>query len=178
MSEAQDYTLFIYAENSVGLLNRMTLVFTRRSINIKSITVSESEVKDVSRYTIVVFVTLIMVKRLSSQIQKQVEVIDTSYHTLSQTIHQEIALYKISISTMVNEAYLEEIIRDSNAAILTVTRDHFIVEKTGHKEETQKLLERLKPFGLVDFVRSGRVSLSKPLRSIADRISGIENDGA
>ena len=176
MTEVQEYILFIYTENRIGLLNRISLIFTRRHVNIESISASESEMKGVYRYTVVIYVTLRVVKLLILQIEKQVEVLRASYHTPSQTIYQEIALYKLPISLTSNETSLEQIIRDSNASILTVTKEYFIIEKTGHKSETQKLLDKLKPFGVTEFVRSGRVSSSKSLSTITERVSDLDHD--
>jgi acetolactate synthase-1/3 small subunit len=157
------HTISIFTENQVGLLHRVTIIFTRRRINIESINCSESEVKGIHRYTLVVNETEEQVAKVVKQIEKQVEVIKAFYHTDEETVFQEIALYKLPIAAMHEGRKLEEVLRESNARILTVEPEFLIIEKTGHKEDTQALFEKLEPLGLVEFVRSGRVSLPRPM---------------
>ena len=159
----QAYTISIFSENSVGLLNRITSILTRRNLNIDSINSSESETSGIYRFTIVVATTEAQIKKLVLQIEKQVEVMKAVYHTDSDTVFQEIALYKISTQSIAEGNLVEKLIRDNNARILSVEQDFMIIEKTGHKEETQELLEFLKPYGVLEFVRSGRVSVTKPM---------------
>jgi acetolactate synthase I/III small subunit len=82
------YTLSVFTENVVGMLNRITIIFTRRHLNIVSITASESEVKDVYRYTIVVKTTPELVKKVIGQIEKLVEVLKAFVHEDSEIFHQ------------------------------------------------------------------------------------------
>ena len=98
----EQFTISIFTENKVGLLHRVTIIFTRRHINIESITASESEVKGIYRYTIVVFETRESVEKLVKRIEKQVDVFRAFYHTTDEIIHQEIALYKIATSSLQN----------------------------------------------------------------------------
>jgi len=111
----------------------------------------------------VVATTEAQIKKLVLQIEKQVEVMKAVYHTDGDTVFQEIALYKISTQSIAEGNLVEKLIRDNNARILSVEQDFMIIEKTGHKEETQELLEFLKPYGVLEFVRSGRVSVTKPM---------------
>ncbi|MEO8233128.1 MAG: acetolactate synthase small subunit, partial [Ignavibacteriota bacterium] len=119
----EQFTISIFTENKVGLLHRVTIIFTRRHINIESITASESEVKGIYRYTIVVFESRESVEKLVKQIEKQVDVFRAFYHTTDEIIHQEIALYKIATSSIQNGLGLEKIIRDHHARILSLEQD-------------------------------------------------------
>ena len=170
------YTITIFTENFIGLLSRITLIFTRRHINIESITVSESEVKGVHRYTMVVRVTEEQVQRVVKQIEKQVEAIKAFYYRDEETIHQEIALYKVSTKFLDGRHNLEFLIRTHQARILSVENKFMVIEKTGHKRETQELLELLQPFGVLEFVRSGRVSISKPMKELSEYLSEMEEE--
>ncbi len=170
----QQYTISIFTENHIGLLHRITIIFTRRHINIESITASESEVKDVHRYTVVVFETQERVEKVVKQIEKQVEVIKAFYHPLNDIIYQEIALYKLPTKVVSAGIGLEEIIRDNHARILTVEEDYLVIEKTGHKEDTQKLLEVLHSYGVLEFVRSGRVAIMKPMNDFSKSLQEFE----
>ncbi|PIQ49749.1 MAG: acetolactate synthase small subunit [Cytophagales bacterium CG12_big_fil_rev_8_21_14_0_65_40_12] len=162
------YTISIFSENSVGLLNRITSIFTRRHVNIDSINSSESENPGIYRFTIVVHTTEEQIKKMVLQIEKQVEVLKAVYHIDEETVFQEIALYKISTQSVAEGNLVETLIRDNNARILSMEQDFMIIEKTGHKEETQDLLEFLRPYGVLEFVRSGRVSVIKPMDELEE----------
>jgi acetolactate synthase-1/3 small subunit len=170
----EQFTISIFTENKVGLLHRVTIIFTRRHVNIESITASESEVKGIYRYTIVVFETRESVEKLVKQIEKQVDVFTAFYHTTDEVIHQEIALYKLSTSAIPKGLGLEKIIRDHNARILSVEDEYIFIEKTGHKEDTQALLNVLHPYGVLEFVRSGRVAMMKQKENFIDTLHEFE----
>ena len=95
MEEKQLYTVSIYTENNIGLLNRISAIFQRRRINVESINTSASEIEGVSRFTLVVNITETQVKKIIGQLEKQVEVIKAYYHTDDETIYQESVLFKI-----------------------------------------------------------------------------------
>lgn len=170
----QQFTISIYTENKVGLLHRVTIIFTRRHINIESINASESEVRGIYRYTIVVFETRENVEKVVKQIEKQVDVFTAFYHTTEEIIHQEIALYKLSTSAISQGLGLESIIRDYHARILSIENDYIVIEKTGHKEETQELFEKLRPYNVLEFVRSGRVAMMKQKENFIDTLHELE----
>jgi len=170
----QQFTISIFTENRVGLLHRVTIIFTRRHMNIESITASESEVKDIYRYTIVVFDTRENVEKVVKQIEKQVDVFTAFYHTIDEIIHQEIALYKLATSSISNGLGLENIIREHHARILSIEGDYIFIEKTGHKEETQDLFEKLRPFNVLEFVRSGRVAMMKQKENFIDTLRQLD----
>jgi acetolactate synthase-1/3 small subunit len=158
----QAFTISIFTENSIGLLHRITSIFTKRHLSIESLNTSESETENVFRFTIVVFTEEEFVQKIVNQIEKQVEVINAVYHLDEETVFQEIALYKVSTEKASEDNLVEKLIRDNHARILSMEQEFMIIEKTGHKEETQELLEFLRPYGLIEFVRSGRVSVIRP----------------
>lgn len=159
------YTLSVFTENKIGMLNRITIIFTRRHLNIDSITASESEVQGVYRYTIILKTTPAQVRKVIGQIEKQVEVLKAFAHEEHETVYQEIALYKIGTSKLEN-GEVEQIIRENYARVLTVTPEYMVIEKTGHSEETMFLFEKLKKFHLLEFARSGRVAVTKPMKEL------------
>ncbi|MGB1171841.1 MAG: acetolactate synthase small subunit, partial [Flavobacteriaceae bacterium] len=87
MTENTRYTISIYSENNVGLLNRVSAIFLKRHINIDSFSTSQSEIPDVFRFVIVVEVSEDKVKKLVQQIEKQIDVIKAFYHTDEETIY-------------------------------------------------------------------------------------------
>lgn len=169
------YTISIYTENSVGLLNRVSAIFQRRHINIISITSSASEIKDVSRFVIVVSMTEEAVKKVVGQIEKQIEVIKAYYHTDEETIFLESALYKVASKSLFEERQIQNVIKDSHANIVTVNKEYFVIEKTGFRHETEKLYDDLAPFGLLQFVRSGRISVTKSPMNIKSLLTKLND---
>jgi len=164
----QEYIISAYSENHIGLLSRITVIFTRRSVNIESLTVSESALKGISKFTIVVKEEREKVEKIVAQIEKQVEVLKAFYHTNDEMIYQEIALYKVPTKALMDSDLIENMVRKHNARILEITPDYTVIEKTGHKNETQELFEGLNQFGVLQFIRSGRVAIT---RSPIERLS-------
>ncbi len=168
------FIISVFSENKVGLLSRICGVFTRRHINIESLTVSESEVKGVHRFTFVVSITEELVKKITKQIEKQVDVLKAFFHRNEEMVYQEIAMYKLPTSSLITGGSVEKIIRSYQARVLAIEQEFTILEKTGHKEETQELYELLSPFGLLEFVRSGRIAISKPMKEFKEFLAEIE----
>ncbi|MAY23477.1 MAG: acetolactate synthase small subunit [Flavobacteriaceae bacterium] len=160
-TEKKLFTVSIYTENNVGLLNRISAIFQRRHINIESINSSVSEIDHVSRWTIVVEISEAQMRKIIGQIEKQVEVIKAYYHTDEETIYQESCLFKIKSDLLFEERQIQNIIKESNARIVTVNREFFVLEKSGRKSEVELLHRELKPFGIMQFVRSGRIAVTK-----------------
>jgi acetolactate synthase-1/3 small subunit len=104
------------------------------------------------------------VKKVVAQIEKQVEVLKAFFHTDEQVVYQEIALYKIPVTRL--DGGLEKIIRQHGARIISAEPEFVVLELTGHKEQTQELLEILKNYGLLEFARSGRVAVAKRMLTI------------
>ena len=167
------YNISVFTENSVGMLNRITIIFTRRHINIESITASESEIDGIHRYTIVVKEPKEVVRKVVSQIEKQIEVVKAFYHAEDEVVYQEIALYKLPTKMIASGGDAERIVRAHHARILTIESDFTILEKTGYPEEIKDLFNELKPFGLLEFVRSGRVAISKPMKTLEEHIEDM-----
>jgi len=158
------YTISVFTENFIGILSRVTLIFTRRGVNIDSFTASESREEGIYRITIEVSTTEEQVIQLSRQIEKIIDVIKAFYYLDDEMVFQEIALYKIPIDSI--DSGLEKVIRQHNARIIAAEKEFVVIEMTGHKQDTQDLLEVLKDFNVLEFVRSGRVAVTKPMVSI------------
>lgn len=168
METKRKFTISIYSENSVGLLNRISGIFLKRHINIESLNVSGSEIERVMRFVIVVYTTETWVKRIVGQIEKQIEVIKTYYHTDEETIFLETALFKIESELLFEERQIQNIIKDSHAEIVTVSPQFFVISKSGRREDIEVLYNQLKPYGIMQFVRSGRISVSKSKMEISN----------
>lgn len=170
------FTVSIYTENNVGLLNRISAIFQRRHINIESINSSISEIDGVSRFTILVEITEDQMRKVIGQIEKQVEVIKAFYHTDDDTIYQESCLFKIKSDLLFEERQIQNIIKESNARIVTVNREFFVLEKSGRKSEVELLYRELKPFGIMQFVRSGRIAVTKDEMKITTMLEAFASE--
>ncbi len=169
------YTISIYTENSIGLLNRISAIFQRRHINIESMNISASEIEGVSRFTILVNMTEDQVKKIIGQIEKQVEVIKAYYHTDEETIYQQSCLFKIKSDLLFEERQIQNILKDNNAIIVTVNKDFFVIEKSGRANEVDQLYRELSPFGIMQFVRSGRIAVTKDEMKITEMLAAFNN---
>jgi acetolactate synthase I/III small subunit len=174
--ENNTYNISVFTENSVGMLNRITIIFTRRNINIESITASESEIEGIHRYTIVVNEPKETVRKVVSQIEKQIDVVKAFYHSDEEVVYQEIALYKLPTTALASGGDAERIVRAHHARILTIESEFTILEKTGYPDEIKELFTELKPFGLLEFVRSGRVAISKPMKTLEEHLEDMNNE--
>lgn len=172
--EKKQFTIAVFTENHIGLLNQVTIIFTRRKINIESLTVSESQIKGIHSFTIVIETTEDLMKKIKSQLEKLVEVIKAFYYTEDQVISQEVALYKMPSDAINKGIDMGRFIRNNGARILDMHPEFFVIEKTGTKEETQELLDKLKPFGLLEFIRSGRVVATKPMKVLDEYMAERE----
>ena len=161
------YTVSIYTENNVGLLHRISTIFQRRHFNIDSVNISETEIEGVSRFTILVQLSEEQIRKLIGQIEKQVEVIRAYYHTEEDTIYQESCLFKINSDLLFEERQIQNIIKESNARIVTVNKEYFVLEKSGRSEELEKLHKELSKFGILQFVKSGRIAVTKEAMEIS-----------
>ncbi|MFV0290193.1 MAG: acetolactate synthase small subunit [Mangrovibacterium sp.] len=165
----QEFIISVYSENNIGLLNRLTINFTRRKMNIDSITASESAIEGVSKFTIVLKETEERVKMVVMQIEKMVDVLKAFYHTTDQMVCQELALYKVSTDAIYDSDQIEQLVRKSGARILEITREFTVIEKTGHKEETQQLFVDLSQFGVLQFIRTGCIAITRdPIERLSE----------
>ncbi len=156
------YTLLIYSENQAGILNQITAVFTRRQVNIESLNVCASSTPGVHKYTITCYCNEEMVKMLTKQIEKKIDVLQARYYTIDQVFTLEVALLKISSPIMMQDPRVSVIIRELGARIVEVNPTYAIAEKKGNNEEILQLYERLNAVGAVlQFVRSGQIAVTK-----------------
>ena len=162
--EKEIFTISALTENRSGMLNAVTIIFTRRKMNIEAINVSETEVEGVSRFTIVVNETYSRAEQVVKQINKLVDVLGAFLYREDEVYYQEIAMFKMDTAAFLNNNTIEGMVRNNGARILVIEKDHIIIEKTGHRKEIRDLRDQLEPFGLLEYVRSGRVAISKSKR--------------
>ena len=121
---------------------------------------SENKVGLLSQIT-TVFTDPEKIEKLVKQIEKKIDVLKAFVFTPDEVVQQEIALYKVTRSNSV-----EKLVRDHHVRILEICDDYIVLEKTGHKEDTQSLFELLQPHGVQQFVRSGQIAIIKSKREL------------
>ena len=161
MTQQTLYTVTVYSENQVGLLNQISIIFTRRQLNIESLSVSGSAIEGVDKFTITTYSDRETMEKLVKQIEKRIDVLRAFFYTDDEIIFQEVALYKVPTDKLLDDRSIEDLIRKHNARILEVNRTYTVIEKSGHPDETQSLFEELSRYDVMQFVRSGRVAITK-----------------
>ncbi len=170
----QEFTITVYTENQIGLLNRIAIIFTRRKINIESLNTSPTEVESVHRFTIVINETEDVVRKLCRQIEKQVEVLKAYYNNNDEIVWQEMALYKVPTDVIAEKAKVERLLREKGARVVVIRKDYTVFETSGHREEIEGLIKALEPFGLIEFVRTARIAIIKDSKGFHGKLKEFE----
>lgn len=172
--EKQEYTITLYTENSIGMIGRISIIFTKRKINIESMNTSPSEAEGIHRFTIVIQETEEVVRKLCRQIEKQVEVLKAYYNTNDEVIWQEQALYKVPTSIVTEKAPVERLLRQFGATAVVIRNDYTVFETAGHREDIDKLTDALTEYGLIEFVRSARIAIIKDSEGFHKKLKEFE----
>jgi acetolactate synthase-1/3 small subunit len=170
----QEFTITVYTENQIGLLNRIAIIFSRRKVSIDSINSSPSEIEGIYRFTLVISETEDMVRKIARQIEKQVDVLKVYYNTDDELIWQELALYKVSTNEIAEKVQVERLLRKYGARAVVIRKDYTVFETTGHREETDALIQVLEPYGLIEFVRSARIAIIKGSNGFHEKLKEFE----
>lgn len=169
----KEYTITVYTEDRIGITNRICVIFTRRGINITSLTTAETEIPGVYKFIITVISEKEKLVKIVGQIERLIEIHRAFVHEEDEVVYQELALYKISTKALQN-GNIELLIRENNARILTITEEYFVLEKTGHQQELIDLQVKLAPYGLIEYSKSGRVAIIKWSRRFHDHLKELE----
>ena len=172
--QKQEFTISVYTENQVGLLNRIAIIFSRRKINIESLNTSPSEIDSVHRFTIVVSEVEEVVRKVCRQIEKQVDVLKAYYNTNEEIVWQELAMYKVPTDIIAEEVKVERLLSQYGAQVVVIRKDYIVFSVSGHREETDKLIKVLEPYGLIEFVRSARVAIIKSSEGFHRKLNQFE----
>jgi len=153
-----EFTLTIYSEDQIRLISKLSSMFLRKQIQILSLNMSICEIENMYRHTIVVNETLDQVINLSAQIEKIIEVYKCCYHLNEEIIYRQTALFKIPTALFLD---MELMLRQNDLKISEIQKEYTILQATGTDDEIVSLTERLKQFGLIEFVTSSRIALEK-----------------
>jgi acetolactate synthase-1/3 small subunit len=172
----QEYTLTIYTENQVGLINKIAIMFSRRKINLESLNTSPSEIPNIFRFTLVVKESETVVKNLVRQLEKIVDVFKVFYNTNDEIVWQQMALYKVPTATIMKDVKVERLLRQYGANAVVIRNDYTVFETTGQEEEINNLLNELHKYGLIEFVRSSRIAIIKSSEGVHNQVLQMEKN--
>jgi acetolactate synthase I/III small subunit len=155
------HTLVALVEDKPGVLNRMVSLFRRRGFNLASIAVGSSEIPGFSRITFVVDGPETMVEQVRKQLMgKVIEVVKLNDITNEATVIRELALIKVKAAAG-SRSEIIQIVDIFRSDILDVSQDTLIIEVTGSEEKIDSLLDLVKPFGVKEIVRTGRIGMTR-----------------
>lgn len=159
------HTIVVIVEDKPGVLNRVSSLFRRRMFNIESLTVGHTETPGVSRMTIVVDGDEVSVERLTAYLYKLVNVIQVNDLSAIPSVSRDLAMIKVN-ATPDNRMHIMQIVDVFRARIVDVTNNSFIIEITGDEEKIEGFIEVLRPWGIIEMVRTGVVIMSRGTASI------------
>ena len=179
-AEKKLYTLLVYSENIAGILNQITAVFTRRQVNIESLNVSASSIKNIHKYTITAWSDEDQIVKITKQIEKKIDVVKADYYTDDQLFIHEVGLYKISTPILMENPEISRTIRKHDARMMEVNPTYSTVLLAGLTEDIPDLFSCLDSFGcLLQYTRSGRIAVTRSFdEPVSDFLYDTEHDKA
>jgi len=154
------HTISVLVENKPGVLARIASLFSARGYNIGSLAVGETEQPDISRMTIVVKGDERILEQVMKQLNKLIDIIKVTDFLDTRYLERDLSLIKVSASKKTKSEILE-IVKVFRARVIDMGIDSIIIEMTGTEEKMEALIENLKPFGIVEMVRTGTVAMSR-----------------
>lgn len=152
------HTLAVLVENQPGVLSHVSGLFARRGYNIESLVVSETEDPGISRITLVVEGDEQVIEQVSKQLNKQVEVIKVNDLTEEKTVDRQLMLLKVAAEPNVRQEIMQ-IVEIFRCRIVDIGKRSLIVEATGDEEKIEAIIRSLRPFGIQELVKTGKVAM-------------------
>ena len=172
------HTFAVYVDNKPGVLNRVSSLLRRRAFNIESLTVGHTETKGVSRMTVVVDTDEYGARRLEAHLYKLVPCRRVENITSAPSIARDLALIKVG-ATGEARTHVMQLVDVYRARIIDVSPESLVIEATGTEDKIDSLLEVLRPYGVIEMVRTGRVAMARgtlPARTARPRLSPTASD--
>jgi acetolactate synthase-1/3 small subunit len=166
------HSFILYVENRPGVLNRIASLFRRRAVNIESLTVGHTERPGVSRMTIVSSISDGAAQRVEANIYKLVNVLSVEDATYSSRVSRSLALIKVEALEETRHR-LMEIVRVFRARVIDLAPRTLIMEITGADDKIDALVEVLRPFGILEMVRTGQVVMTRGVKQPGENEAAI-----
>jgi len=154
------HTFVVYVDNKPGVLNRVASLFRRRAFNIESLTVGHTEQAGVSRITVVVDTDSYGARRLEAHLYKLVPVKRVEDISTIPSIVRDLALIKVA-ATSEGRAQVMQLVDVYRARVVDVGPESLVIETTGTEDKIDSLLDVLRPYGVIEMVRTGRVAMAR-----------------
>jgi acetolactate synthase-1/3 small subunit len=164
-------TFAVYVEDHPGVLNRVASLFRRRALNIESLTVGHTERPGISRMTIVVDAPEAARSRIEANLYKLLEVVRIESIPTSSAVLRDLALIKVAAS-QATRSEIMQLVHVFRARVVDVAPESLVVEITGTEDKIDGLLDVLRPYGVMEMVRTGRVAMTRG--GAADTMDRIE----
>lgn len=169
--EQQLYTILIYSENVVGILNLVTAVFTRNQVNIESLNVSPSGIPNVHKYTVTVYTDDKQVRKLVKQIERKVDVIKANFYVDDEIFISEVALFKLDTPTVLGTPEISRAIRHAGAKVLEINDTYTTLQLCVKPQAIHDLYKKLAKYKcILQYTRSGTVAIT---RAKEERVSAF-----
>jgi acetolactate synthase-1/3 small subunit len=153
-------TFAVYVDNKPGVLNRVASLFRRRAFNIESLTVGHTETSGLSRMTIVVDTDDRGARLVEANLYKLIPVRRVDNITRVPTIARDLAMIKVS-ATGDARTQVMQLVDVYRARIVDVSPESLVIETTGTEDKIDSLVEVLRPYGVVEMVRTGRIEMAR-----------------
>jgi len=172
-----NYTFIALAENKPGVLNRVASLFRRRNFNIESMAAGRTEDPNISRITVVVDCPNgdIDAHRIEANLYKLVNVIDVQDVTHQPSVTRDLALIKVRVGPE-RRAEVNGLAEIFRAHIVDVAADSLIVEITGTEDKIESMIELLRPIGIVEVVRTGKIAMTRGVNDGVRRVAGTNGN--
>jgi acetolactate synthase-1/3 small subunit len=154
------HTFAVYVDNKPGVLNRVASLFRRRAFNIESLTVGRTEQSGMSRMTVVVDTDEYGARRLEANLYKLVPVRRVENLSVRPSISRDLALIKVTAAGDAR-AQVMQLVDVYRARVIDVSPESLVIETTGTEDKLDSLLEVLRPYGVIEMVRTGRVAMAR-----------------
>jgi acetolactate synthase-1/3 small subunit len=149
-------TLVVMMEDRPGVLSHVSNLFRRRNYNIESLTVGHSETPGISRMTVVVYANDATLEQVTKQLYKLINVTKVVDITDNDAVIRELALIKVHCPAA-SRAEIKQLVDIFRASIIDVSHESMTVEVTGTEDKIDSMMEMLRPFGIKEMTRTGRV---------------------
>jgi len=169
------HTIVALVQDRPGVLNKIASKWRQRAFNIESLTVGHSEIPGLSRMTFTVDGAAHDIEQVTKQLYKVIEVVKISDVTSEPAVARELALIKVSANDK-NRSAIIEIVHLFRASVVDVASDALVIEATGTEDKIDAIVAMLKPYGLKELVRTGRVAMTRGSSSTV--VPPSSDDGA
>ena len=168
-----EHTLVALVEDKPGVLNRVASLFRRRAFNIESLTVGHTEQPGVSRMTIVIDSNQTNAERVTANLYKLVNVIQVADLATAPIVSRDLALIKVSV-TALSRSQVMQLVDVYRAHVVDVTNESLVIEITGTQDKIVSFVEVMRPFGIVEMVRTGVVAMARGVTALP-KVNGNGN---